>query len=405
MSATDSEIAELGFGPSGWPRAGSIEEQWQTPDTEFSPRVRKLRSGPYLAVNPARIAEVHWQATPKLAAICEAAALEATKFDARLDSSVWSYDIVLLRSEAAASSQIEQLTASPRAILQAEIGDTTRPNATLIAANASALRAGLEIAHEITVDSILSVHRRLLASSPALNPGVFRTVPVWIGGNNPIDATFVGAPHEAISELMDDLIKFCNRTDVPMVVQAAISHAQFELIHPFEDGNGRVGRALFHMMLRNADVLTHSVLPVSGELLKRSRDYYDALSSYRMGEPEPIISLFADSLLAAVSNGGRLMADIAAVRENWLARLNLRSDSGAYELLRYALRQPVFTAERAKVDLGIGNPSFYRYANLLTEAGILTRSKFYRDSGVWRAQDVLDAMQDFADRAGFRKPA
>ena len=355
-------------------------------------------------MRPARIASVHWQPNPDLATICEAAALEATKFDARLDSSIWSYDIVLLRSEAAASSQIEQLSASPRAILQAEIGDTSKPNATLIAANTSALRSGLAVAQEISVESILQVHRKLMESSPKLDPGSFRTVPVWIGGDSPIDASFVGAPARDIPELMSDLVQFCNRTDVPMLAQAAIAHAQFELIHPFEDGNGRVGRALFHMMLRNTDVLSRAVLPVSGELLKRSRDYYDSLVSYRLGEPEPIIRLFADSLLSAVSNGGRLMSDIAAVKENWVGRVKLRADSGANQLLQYSLRQPVFTAETAKADLGLSNVNFYRYANTLTEAGILTRSKFYRDSDVWRAQDVLDAMQAFADRAGFRKP-
>lgn len=339
----------------------------------------------------------------KLVVLAEAAALDATKFDARLDSWMWTYDIVLLRSEAAASSQIEQLSASPRAILQAELGDNTRENAAQIAANTSALKAGLELAQDISAQSIRTVHRILMADAKHLTPGEFRDVPVWIGGDSPVEAHFVGAEASTIPDLMEDLTKFCLRTDVPVVVQAAIAHAQFETIHPFEDGNGRVGRALLHMLLRNTDVLSRAVLPISGELLKRSGEYYSALERYRNGQPEPIIRLFTDSLLGAVIDGDLLMKEIESIRLSWSERLEFRADSGVWKLLDYTLRQPVFVADSAMAELGMSQTSFYRFTTLLTEAGVLTRSKFFRDKDVWRSIEILEAMQNFADRAGFRK--
>lgn len=388
-------------GSTAWP-AASYEEQWWEVEEDQQTRANRIRSGRYFATIPAKIAELNWQLDSALCALSEAAALEATKFDFRNGSETYSYDIVLLRSEAAASSQIEQLTASPRAIMQAEIGDTSKPNASLIAANTSALRMGLSKVQELTIDSILQVHGILLASVPKLNPGHLRRVPVWIGGSSPVDARFVGAPWESIPELMNDLVAYCKRTDIPVMVQAALAHAQFETIHPFEDGNGRVGRALVHMHLRAAGVMSQAVLPVSGQLLQRSAEYYNALDQYRDGTPEPIVRLFAESMLDAVSNGTQLMRDVGQVSDDWNSRLNTRSDSGARILADYALRQPVFTADSARAELGLNSTKFYRAADTLTEAGILVRSKFYRDSDVWRAQPILDAMAGFAERAGFR---
>lgn len=394
-----------GLGPTGWPASGTEIAIWQPAEAGLGPGPRGRDGGTFQRTVPATIADFDWKLDSNLVAFAEAAALSATKFDAKLDSSIWSYDLVLLRSEAAASSQIENLSASPRAILEAELGNRSRSNANLIAANTRALRSAVGPAGSITIETILNLHAILMEGQTYLEPGSLRRDEVWIGGTSPLNAKFVGADSAKLATHLQDLVTYCNRTDVPVLIQVAIAHAQFETIHPFEDGNGRVGRALIHLMLRNADVTAQAVLPVSGELLRRSREYYEALDAYRDGRPELIISMVSHSLMEAVKNGRELMEEISAVERDWMQRVELRADSGARQLLKFALRQPVFTADFAIDELAMAKANFYRHVSVLVEAGILIRSNFGKGQDSWRAPMILDAMQNFADRAGFRKPA
>jgi Fic family protein len=94
---------------------------------------------------------------------------------------------------------------------------------------------------------------------------------------------------------MDDLIIYLNRTDVPALVQASIAHAQFESIHAFTDGDGRIGRALASAVLRRRGATRNAVVPLASGLLARRDDYFAALGAYRLGDPAPLILLFAQS--------------------------------------------------------------------------------------------------------------
>jgi Fic family protein len=405
MSVSLSTQSTDGLGPTGWPIAGTKPAFWEPQERGLGPGSRAGAGGTFHLTVPAAIANFHWKLDSNLVAFSEAAALSASKFDARLESSIWSYDIVLLRSEAAASSQIENLSASPRAILEAELGNRSRANANLIAANTKALISALGSAGPITVETLLAVHATLMEGQTYLQPGALRTDEVWIGGPSPVNAKFVGPHASELRGHLEDLVSYCNRTDVPILIQVAVAHAQFETIHPFEDGNGRVGRVLMHLMLRNTDVTAQAVLPISGTLLKRSRDYYDALDAYRTGRPEPIISMVAHSVMDAVFNGHLLMQEVGQVENEWMQRVSLRADSGAWQLLKFALRQPVFTADSAIHELGMAKVNFYRNVAVLTDAGLLVRSTFGKGQDSWRAPMILEAMQNFADRAGFRSPA
>src|SRR5215469_769229 len=94
---------------------------------------------------------------------------------------------------------------------------------------------------------------------------------------------------------MADLTEFANRTDIPVQLQAAIAHAQFESIHPFTDGNGRIGRALINTILRRRGATTHVVVPLASALVARRDDYFDALDSYRSGDLGPLLGTFVRS--------------------------------------------------------------------------------------------------------------
>ncbi len=179
-------------------------------------------------------------------ALAAEATAELSRFDGELGRDLAPFGSLLLRSEAAASSQIEQLTASAKAILMAEAGDTSRVNATIIAANTDALQAAIALADRLDEAAMIEMQRALLASSNPRIVGSFRSEQAWIGGRSasPHAASFVPPHHDRVPAAMADLVRFLRRTDVPPFVQAMVAHAQFETIHPFPDGNGRTGRAL-----------------------------------------------------------------------------------------------------------------------------------------------------------------
>jgi len=159
---------------------------------------------------------------------------------------------LLLRAESVASSHIEGLVVGGRRLLRAEaaramgaaVGDVTAEE---VLGNIEAMSWAVEFlssAAQVTVEELLEVHRRLLAGTRhAEHAGQIRTVQNWIGGSsfNPCTAVFVPAPPEHIRALLEDLCAFVADDDLPAVAQAAIAHAQFETIHPFVDGNGRIG--------------------------------------------------------------------------------------------------------------------------------------------------------------------
>lgn len=194
-----------------------------------------------------------------------------------------------MRSESAASSEIEQLTANARRISLARLGDGSRPNATLIARNTNALEAALQLAATLDLDAILTMHRVLLEDSEPHYAGKLREQPNWIGGDSPVTAMFVPPEHRDVPEALEDLVHFMARTDLPALVQAVIAHAQFETIHPFIDGNGRTGRALGSAILRSRGTTRNFTVPISSGLLTNTSDYSDALNEYRQGNIDPII--------------------------------------------------------------------------------------------------------------------
>ena len=156
-----------------------------------------------------------------------------------------------------------------------------------VLANIDAMDEAIRLASSgrpLGTDDLLEVHRRLMAASmhPRLG-GWVRDVQNWIGasGYTPVGASFVPPPPEEVPSLLADLMAFVNRMDVPPLLQAEIAHAQFEIIHPFADGNGRVGRALVHAVLRRRGVAPAFVPPISA-VLARSRDaYFDGLAVWR----------------------------------------------------------------------------------------------------------------------------
>lgn len=360
--------------------------------------------GTYHPAVPAAITDLTLDLPPAVLAEAEAASLEITRFDAELGSEVAPFAAVLLRSESAASSQIENLTASARAIAEAELpGLQAKRNAEMIVANTAAMQAALSLSDTIDAAAILAMHRALMAAQPRHTPGAFRTEPVWIGaGSTPVGATFVGPRHHLIPAAITDLIEFSQRADIPALPQIAVAHAQFETIHPFTDGNGRTGRALVQAMLRNKGLTRQLTVPVSAGLLTDTGAYFAALTSYREGDAAPIIECFSRATSRAIDNGRLLVTDLRDIRRRWNDEIVARSDSAVWKLADLLTRRPVVNAALLAAELGIDSTNAHRYLAPLTEAGILIETTNRARNRIWRAPEVLAALDAFAERAGRR---
>lgn len=364
---------------------------------------RRDRSGPYDAAVTAPIAHADLVMSSELADSIAEATAALRVFDASVDAEYAPLASVLLRSEAVASSRIEGLTASARALAEAELGEGQRANASVIVANVTAMRAAVALSDTLDAESILAMHRALMVEHPSM-AGRWRTEQVWIGGSffSPHGADFVAPAHERVPGATDDLVAFLARDDMPAVVQAALAHAQFETIHPFPDGNGRTGRALLAAVLRARGVTQHVTAPVSSGLLARQDDYFAALGSYRAGAPEPIIGLVAEAASAAAVSGEGLLSDLAEVRSRWTPMIAARPDSAVYRVADLLLRQPVVNSAFVSEQLGVAPSIAIRHLRRLAETGVLVETAGRARNRVWRAPDVLEVLDEYAASAGRR---
>lgn len=334
----------------------------------------------------------------------EEAAHELTRFDAELGERVASFAPVLLRSEAASSSQIENLTASARAIFSAELGGRGGRNAEEIAANTRAMQSALALADTLSTEAVLDMHRVLMADQPRHTPGQWRDEPVWIGtrSDSPVGAAYVAPRHERIPALMADLVQFMGESTATPLVTVAVAHAQFETIHPFSDGNGRTGRALAQAILRHWGITRNVAVPVSAGLLADVSGYHAALEVYRTGDLEPIVRQFSDASLRAVANARQLVSEIDHIRESWNTWLTARKNSNAWKLLDVLARRPVLDSATAASELGVQQPNVYPPLRALTDAGIVKSKAEHQLGPFWRSDEVLAAIDAFAERAGRR---
>jgi Fic family protein len=367
-------------------------------------RTQLLRHrGPYRAAIPSLIAQLPVSLPPGVVALSSEAASEVARFDAEIGGEIAPFAAVLLRSESAASSQIENLTASARAIAEAELGQRPGANASMVVGNVAAMTAASALSDDVSAQAIRDMHAALMASADPEAAGRWRDQQVWIGGSRlgPHTAAFVPPIHQRVPGLIDDLVAFMARDDVPVLAHAALAHAQFEAIHPFEDGNGRTGRALVHAMLRSKGLTRTVTVPISAGLLVEPDAYFAALTAYRSGDLEPIVERFADAAFAAVANGRVLVGDLRVLRSEWESRVVARRGAAAWRVADLLLRQPVVNASAVAEELHVASQNVYRALDPLLEAGVLVTSGSRRDR-IWWSPEVLAAVDAFAERAGRR---
>ncbi len=325
---------------------------------------------------------------------------------------------LLTRSEATSSSMIEGIAPSPQQVALAELGLTEKvrglsDKAKLVANNIAVLRTAsgeLVSSPGITITDIEALHDGLLPDDR--HRGI-RTVQNWIGGSNwnPLSAQFVPPPPEMVPTLVDDLVRYMNGASHGPLIQAGLAHAQFETIHPFTDGNGRVGRALIHTVLARGGLSPDAVLPVSLVLATLSDRYVEGLNSYRYIGPADRaeassgqtawLTFFIEAASIAIDQAAQLAADVSALETAWHHKVHqnraerglrtiLRTNSAAQRMLSLLPEAPVLTARSAERLIDVSFNTARNALEELADAGVLTRKVIERGTTGYLAHDILD---------------
>ncbi|HLX88097.1 MAG TPA: Fic family protein [Acidimicrobiales bacterium] len=290
---------------------------------------------------------------------------------------------LLLRSEGVASSYIEGITAPVVDVVLAEeeLGRPKAGAATWVASNLTAVSeavAGAGSSAELTVETLCEWQRTLLVGSPTPERyvGVVRREQGWIGGSSPFDAYLVTPPPGELPRLLDDLVVYANRGDLDPVEQAAVSHAQFEIIHPFADGNGRVGRMLVAWVLTRRLALLVPP-PVSVAIAADVGGYTSGLVLFRLGDHRRWIHWFADAVAAGGRAQRNLIAGVEQIKSRWQEQLTsavrkLRRDAAVFDVVELLPRHVVLTSQTLVDELGLSRKAALANLHRLAEAGILT---------------------------------
>jgi Fic family protein len=385
-----------------WPAVGYEEHPWHIEDTfSLSNSKRATMRGPYKAAVPARISALTPDLSSSTIAACEDAATAIARFDATYAVVNPPLASVLLRTESVASSQIENLSASAKQLALAELGAAKSQNAQLVYANVKAMRAAVELAENLDGPAIIEMQRVLLQESNPRIVGAWRSQQVWIGSSalSPHTALFVPPHHARIQELIDDLALFMRRTDLPQIAQIAIAHAQFETIHPFEDGNGRTGRAIVQAMLRASGLADQSTVPLSAGILGRQSEYFAALDKFHDGNVQPIIDVFVNATFAAIDNGKALNDQLEQLLSGWQSALKARRDSTAHKLLALLPGLPVVNIPALVQMLDVTDMTAMAAVDKLVEVGALRASSQSSRNRTWQSDAVLEALDEFAARS------
>lgn len=356
---------------------------------------------------PPKIARLTYDTEPALLRMLEAVAGGLTHLDMVHGRTLAALNSLLLRTESVDSSKIENVDASLSDYGRALLGEGANSSAVSMASATAALDRMIRdvgmLPRTVRKDAMLRAHHDLFSRVPAesVRAGHVRHRQNWVGGSDysPRDALHVPPPPETVHDYLDDLFAFANRDDLPALVQAAIVHAQFESIHPFTDGNGRIGRALIHAVLRRRRVTRHLTVPIASGLVSHREQYFAALNDYRAGDASTIITMLASSASIATRESSRTAAEVVAIRERWQAAArDPRSGTPAYRLLDLLAEDPIINLPLVMERLHVEDSMAYDAVAALEKAKVLRRAPRSRRAPVWLAPDVLHAVGDLSVR-------
>jgi Fic family protein len=317
---------------------------------------------------------------------------------------------LLLRTESIASSKVEGLQVDAKQLARAEVredmGRRVSTEALEILANVDAMQFAIEDASNVTRVTpfeIVAIHRVLMERTNRRIAGRLRDRQSWIGGNdyNPCGAEFVPPPPEEVHSLMNELARFSEKDDLPILVQAALVHAQFETIHPFDDGNGRTGRALVQVILRRRGLAPAFVPPISVVLARDKDRYVEGLTAYREDQVLDWIEVFSLAAAEASRLAETYLGRVRDLQQTWRNRLkegaNPRSDAAAWSLIDLLPAHPVITVPVGVAATKRSKPAVNGAMQELVNANVLRPLSESQRNRAWEAIELLDLIVDLEE--------
>jgi Fic family protein len=308
--------------------------------------------------------------------------------------------------EAVASSRIEGTQTSLAEVLQSDAAaqETKTTSADIAEVNAyiAATYLGLELIKTLPVTQrlMLDVHRQLLTGVRGRDwlPGEFRRSPVWVGSptDSPDTAIFVPPLPEQLGDLLTDWEKFVNEPEgLPVLIRCALMHYQFETIHPFLDGNGRIGRLLIGLQLHREGRLTTPLLYLSGYLETHRLEYYERLQAVRArGEIQQWLQFFLTAVARQAEDGVSRANKLVQLRETYVNNA-MRARSRVGELVALLFANPFVTVKRVEVALKITNQGARKLIQEAETRGWLEQFAVMGRGGrqYWIARTVFDIIE------------
>ena len=293
-----------------------------------------------------------------------------------------------IRKEALLTSQIEGTQATITYLLNEEAGFSVS-NADDVEEVTNYLRAFNWVRDELRKPKGLPISVRMLSEAHRLlldgvrgsgkQPGELRKSQNWIGGTRPGNAAFVPPPAEHVPGLLSDLERFIHdeQSTLAPLIKVALVHAQFETIHPYLDGNGRIGRLLIGALLEHWKLLPEPLMYLSGYLKQHQMEYYRRLSLMRTeGDWEGWLAFFLEGVAVAANEAERCIIEIASLINADRKKLLAAEKAGpaSYRLFELLPMMPRFTIDRVKQELDTTFPTANAAVKVLEDLGIVTET-------------------------------
>lgn len=308
-----------------------------------------------------------------------------------------------LRLEAVLSSRIEGTKTDVGQLLRFEAGEAASPedadDAREVQNYIHAMEHGLFRVHEgfpVSIRLFREMHELLLSGvrGQHLRPGDLRESPVWLGGTTLDNAVFVPPPQDEMTIALDDLERFLHEHDHPLLIQLALAHYQFEVIHPFLDGNGRIGRLLIPLMLVLRGALSQPLLYLSAYFEQYRSQYYDnLLVTSQTGDLMPWISFFLSGVRRQARDAEERTVRLVELQHDMrTALLEEGRPNSVVRLAEYLFSVPVVSASRVSQILDVTRPTAHAAIEVLVERGDLEEVTGRERNRIYEAPRIFDAV-------------
>lgn len=307
-----------------------------------------------------------------------------------------------IRKEAVLSSRIEGTRTTLGELLAAEAGaPVPRSPADLqeVSNYVTALEYGLERLHSLPLSLRLvrELHERLMRGvrGDSATPGEFRRSQNWIGapGSTLANATYVPPPPSELMDCLSAWEQFLHDESLPPLIHAALVHAQFEAIHPFLDGNGRVGRLLITLLLAERGVLPQPLLYLSAYFERTRQDYYaHLLNITERGEWEEWLAYFLNGVAAQARETTDKMIRIDELLSEWKQQLERERSRLPERALEQFVANPFWSVGTLAQQMGVAYSSAQRAVNRLEAIGAVSSVGDLRRNRLYYAQAIFDAL-------------